>query len=544
MRRKYYLILLSILCICSACTNGDGYTKQVVSDKNVMEDDAKDNTENNTREESKVENDSKQPNTEGEKQGDMVVENIVEENGKYDTNFEEMFEAENGKFTGKVKVDSKKEGFSGVGYVEGFEEDSDTCTVTIQVPGSGLYDISIICASFSGYKENFVCLDGEQVGVVKVKSADFTDSILEKVYIAAGMHEITIKKSWGWIYLDAIKVVASAPVDESVYKVSADLVDPGATDSAKRLMQYIIDSYGKVILSGQTADEGMNSTEFKAIRNASGKTPAILGLDFMEYSPSRIAHGSKGKAVDYAIEFSKAGGIVTFCWHWNAPEKYLHNTKENQWWSGFYTTGSNINLTDIMNGKDKEGYELLLKDIDAIAVQLGRLQEEDISILWRPLHEASGGWFWWGASGAKAYKELWKLLYERLTNYHGLHNLIWVWNGQSNDWYPGDEYVDIIGEDIYPGEKNYTSQSSKFNDAVKYTDTRKVIAMTENGCLFDPDLAFRDEARWAWFTTWQDEFVTLNGTYTLSEQYTEKYMVNKVYNHEKVITLDELPKLR
>ncbi|HEX3021347.1 MAG TPA: CBM35 domain-containing protein [Lachnospiraceae bacterium] len=267
MRKKYYLILLSILCICSACSKGDGNTKQVVSDKNVMEDDVKDNTKDtkdteNSEEESKVENDSKQPNAEGEKQEDMVVENMVEQNEKYDASYEEIFEAENGKFTGNVKVGSKKEGFTGEGYVEGIEEDSDTCTVSIEVPGSGLYDISIICASFSGYKENFVCLDGEQVGVAKVESDDFTDSILEKVYIAAGMHEITIKKSWGWIYLDAIKVVASAPVDEDMYKVSANLVDPGATDSAKRLMQYITDSYGKVILSGQPA-ECNNSTSFR-----------------------------------------------------------------------------------------------------------------------------------------------------------------------------------------------------------------------------------------------------------------------------------------
>jgi mannan endo-1,4-beta-mannosidase len=73
---------------------------------------------------------------------------------------------------------------------------------------------------------------------------------------------------------------------------------------------------------------------------------------------------------------------------------------------------------------------------------------------------------------------------------------------------------------------------------------RRIIALTENGCLFDPDLAFRDNAVWSYFGTWSGDFVSLNKTYTLSEKYTEKYMFGKVYNHEKVITLDELPDLK
>lgn len=51
--------------------------------------------------------------------------------------------------------------------------------------------------------------------------------------------------------------------------------------------------------------------------------------------------------------------------------------------------------------------------------------------------------------------------------------------------------------------------------------------MTENGCLFDPDLAFRDNAVWSYFGTWEGEFVTLNKTYTLNEKYTEKEIVKR-----------------
>ena len=455
--------------------------------------------------------------------------------------YQKSYEVEDGVLTGNLEVGTKKNGYTGTGYVTGLEEETDTCMIEIEVPKEGRYDLSFRNASYSGYKENVVYVDEEKVGLISVESEEFVDTVLQGIYLMSGKHKVTVRKSWGWVYLDSIKVIESEPVDPSVYEVDCNLIDDRATQSTKNLMKYLADSYGEVILSGQTSDEGVDSPEFRAIKDISGKVPAILGLDFIEYSPSRVAHGSRSKAVEYAISFDEMGGIVTFCWHWNAPVKYLYNTSDNPWWSGFYTTATNIDLAKIMSGEDEEGYKMLLSDIEVIAKELEQLQKADVPILWRPLHEASGGWFWWGAAGAKAYIQLWKLLYDQLTNVYDIHNLIWVWNGQNGAWYPGDDYVDIIGQDIYPGEKVYSSQSGKFLDTLQYTSKNKIIAMTENGCLFDPDLVFRDETKWAWFTTWQDEFVVKKGSDVLSEQYTEADMVKKVYNHENVITLDELP---
>ena len=340
--------------------------------------------------------------------------------------------------------------------------------------------------------------------------------------------------------LDKLTVQTSKPIDEGIYNVSAELVNRNATESAKRLMSYLTDIYGEKILSGQYCDTGQFGKECAVVNKVTGKYPAVLGLDFIEYSPSRVENGSTSKATDYAKSFWENGGIVTFCWHWNAPSKYL----TGEWWSGFRTESTNINLAKIMNGEDEEGYELLMKDIDAIAQQLLILQEADVPILWRPLHEASGGWFWWGASGAEAYKQLYILLYDKLTNEYGLNNLIWLWNGQDADWYPGDEYVDIIGEDIYPGEHVYTSQVNKFLEAVDYTQG-KMVVMSENGCVFDPELAKRDGAMWGLFCTWGTEFVAKNTSiYSYSEQYTEKDMLKKAYDSDIVLTLDELPDLK
>lgn len=456
----------------------------------------------------------------------------------YDPEFNQVYEAEDASFTGNIKVESMKTGFTGTGYLTGMQADTDTITFTVEVPGTGAYDLNFISAGNTGHKENNIIVDGINVGLSVVEENEFSDAILEKVYLTGGEHQIMMTKSWGWILLDALAITASAPADRTIYDVSAELSDPNATDRAKKLMKYLTDVYGDYTISGQYGDLGIMGAEFNVIKNQTGKYPAMLGLDFIEYTPSRVANGSVGKDIIYAKKFDQEGGIVTFCWHWNAPEKYLYNTDDKPWWRGFYTDSTNINLADIMNEKDEEGYDLLIRDIDAIAEQLKILQSADIPILWRPLHEASGGWFWWGASGPEAYIELYRLLYDRLVNYHGIHNLIWVWNGQDKDWYPGDEYVDISGFDSYPGKRIYAAQTGKFNDMVDWQEgNKKMITMSENGCLFDPDLAVRDNAMWLYFGTWEGEF-------TLTESYTEFSMMNKVYNSEKVITLDELPDLK
>lgn len=456
--------------------------------------------------------------------------------------FSVTYEAENGKLSNDMSVisDSNASGGKSVGK---FESDSSYCQISITVPADAVYDIVIRSKAIGPYKENDLYADGKKVGTFVSKPDNFSDYTVCAVTLKKGSHTLTVKKSWGWIELDKITVKTGAKISNSTYNVTSSLVNRNATANTKKLYSFLKDSYGKYVITGQQCDGGINGNEFKAIKNLTGDYPALLGLDMMDYTPSRTALGTSSSAVDKAIEFHKKGGIVTFCWHWNAPTEYLYSTANSSdgWWGGFYTQNSKFDIAKVMNGQDEKGKKLLDRDIKEIAKQLKRLEKAGVPVIWRPLHEASGGWFWWGAQGPDAYKKLWKYLYKELTNTYGCNNLIWVYNGQSADWYPGDEYVDIVGEDIYPGNHVYDPQVSRFKQAINYGSKTKITALTENGCIFDIDSAVSINALWCWFMTWGNEF-TVNGS-AYSEKYTEKSVIKKMYASKYSLTLGSLPKI-
>ena len=486
--------------------------------------------------------------------GDLDLSDVKNE---YDVpaDFSFIREAESGELAGGAEIIDKKflGEFSGEGFVALFNAE-DAITFETEFESEGSYDISIVCAADREGIANLVTIDGEPLISFTIESVEFEENIAEKVLIPEGKHTIGIK-SGGEIagtYIDSISIPPADPVDLTQYEVSNKLSNPNATEETQRLYNFLTDVYGKYTISGQYAsnEQGKESREFTQIEKTTGKMPAMLGLDLIEASPSRVSHGSTGgkmialQAIDW---WQNEGGIVTICWHWNAPEPYLGANGE-AWWSGFNADATTFDLAAALDGSDPEGYDYLIRDIDAIAEILAQLDDNHVPILWRPLHEGGGDpkwnnpWFWWGSSGGEAYKELWILMYDRLTNYHKINNLIWVWNGQNPSYYPGDEYVDILGYDIYADPQDGSSQKDKFEYTQDTTETRKIVALTENGVLFDPDAAFNDGSRWAWFATWNGEFVLKD--YLLSGEYSTIDMWKKVYSSERVLTLDELPDLK
>ncbi len=458
--------------------------------------------------------------------------------------FSAFFEAEDAKLSGGNQIinDASASGGKAVGS---FGDSSDTLTFTVDIPTGGSYKLILTTMGLGGEKENNVLIDGTPAGSFKSSGGTYTESVIRRVMMTAGKHTITITPSWGWIQADCLKIEQDEAISDAVYEVENKLINPNADANTQKLFNYLCESYGKVTLAGQVCNDGLDGDEFKAIYEVTGKYPAIVGLDMMDYTPSRTALGARSNAVETAVNFHNSGGIVTFCWHWNAPTEYLLDGNDAngspRWWSGFSTSNTTFDIGAVMNGSDPAGKALIDRDIAEIAKQLHRMGDQGIPVLWRPLHEASGGWFWWGAKGADAYKKFWVYLYEELTYTHGCNNLIWVWNGQNPDWYPGDEYVDVIGEDIYAGERVYSAQNAKFSELLEYSGTNKIIALTENGTVPDIDNIVAANSHWAWFGTWCGDFVMTNGRY--NDRYTEASVMKKTYQSEYVITLDELPDL-
>lgn len=202
---------------------------------------------------------------------------------------------------------------SGGKSVGKFENDRSYCQIKINVPSDGIYDIVIRSMGIGGSKENDIYTDGKKVGTFTSENNIFSDYTVSAVSLTKGDHNIRIITSWGWIELDKITVKTGAKISSSTYNVTSSLVNRNATANTKKLYSFLKDSYGKYVITGQQCDGGINGNEFKAIKNLTGDYPALLGLDLMDYTPSRTAFGASSSTVEKAIEFANKGGIVTLC---------------------------------------------------------------------------------------------------------------------------------------------------------------------------------------------------------------------------------------
>ncbi len=318
--------------------------------------------------------------------------------------------------------------------------------------------------------------------------------------------------------------------------------------NTRRLMNYLADEYGVHIQSGQQDTSWTVNRDIDMIARVytvTGKYPAVKGFDFL-----MLPYDGGREQTQEAAEWwngqnngktlvEGAHGIVTFAWHWR-PARHNFYTKD---------TDFRIPFKDGQLDTESEDFAALLSDMNIIAQRLAELKRDDIPVLWRPLHEAAGGWFWWGASGAEPYIALWRYMYDYFTREKGLDNLIWVWNGQNSDWYPGDDTVDMAGYDSYPQKaQDYRPMRTLYNVNYLAVKGKKIIAMTENGEIPDPDLLVKDGVPWSWFCTWNDgnaakEGETHKDNFWSGEFHNTDEHKKKVYNHEYVITLDKLPDL-
>lgn len=481
-------------------------------------------------------------NREGYNEDFKIVE-IPLTGGNVSDDFMVTIEAEDGIMSGSATVRSGSE-YSGGRYVTGVNRDGDSLTFVVEIDNEGMYDLNFRAYSDSVNRGNNASVNGVNVGFVSnTVPNEVSDGMIPNVYLSKGTNEITITPNWGWVSYDSLIITKSTLISEKTYDVKCELANPNADENTKRLYKFLCEIYGNYTLTGQYADRSRESDEFREIKLATGDYPAVLGLDMMDYSITNKQNGAQGKAIEYALDwYHNMGGIVQFCWHWNSDVSYVKNDSESHWWNSFYSSHTNLDLDKIMNGEDEEGYNRLMEDIDNISDELKRLRDEGVPILWRPLHETSGGWFWWGDCEPESFIKLWQIMFDKMTYEHELTNIIWMWNGQNKDWYPGDDYVDIVSWDVYAGEHEYGSQSGTFAKCAECYGETKLIALSENGCIPDPDLMYRDNARWLLWGVWNGEYAV--DDFGLNSKYTEKYMVEKAYSSEYTLTLSELPNLK
>ncbi|MDB5748317.1 MAG: beta-mannosidase [Massilia sp.] len=343
------------------------------------------------------------------------------------------------------------------------------------------------------------------------------------------------------------------------------LSDPQASARTRAVYAWLHSIWGKQVIAGQqdlTWDDSVDMA--RRVFDDTGKYPALMGYDFMNTGMTG-ATASGLRQVDEAIAFARRGGLVTFCWHWRDPA-LLKTGRVNH--ANFYVrepdaaknTGFTIPVAGGTLDTASPAWRQLNDGIDLVAAELGRLQDAGVTVLWRPLHEASGhkgdGWFWWGRTRSDGVPQsqacilLWRHMHERMVKVHKLHNLIWVWNGQDAAWYPGDDTVDIVGWDIYDeGDgKRYKSQAGTYRQAQAIGGKggrSRPIALTETSYIPDPDKMAADGAPWLWFTVWNDARagagVADKGNFWSGDYYNTLEHKKKVYHHPKVITLDKLP---
>ena len=207
--------------------------------------------------------------------------------------------------------------------------------------------------------------------------------------------------------------------------------------------------------------------------------------------------------------------------------------------------------------KEREYYMLCLK---MLAEQIQKLQDAGVPMIFRPLHEAEGGggedksWFWWGKSGSAVYKDLWKLTYKTLTEDYGLHNIIWEWNSYtfetSTNWYPGDEYVDLVAYDKYNCTDystgtpvlvhNDSAIGGTFYSLVEQYGGKKMVAMAENDSIPTLENLQMEKAGWLYFCPWYDGGQD-NTNFLSNEMFNKKEDLKEIYTSDYCITLDELP---
>lgn len=257
------------------------------------------------------------------------------------------------------------------------------------------------------------------------------------------------------------------------------MTDPDADDSAKALYAYLQGlTESDQVLFGHQNDVSRSVGTKDAlgdVHDVTGSVSGIFGIDSLALFGSEAGGTDAKSALENSINYSKKaaenGAIVTLSAH--MPNFTSAKIKDNG--DGTYDFfDCNFNeskdlsgdsLKKILPGGEKN--KVFTAYLDTIATYANKLQESNIPVIFRPLHENTGGWFWWGTGNtAESYKSLYAYTREYLES-KGVHNMLYVYspNGpleseeEYMSRYPGDAYVDILAFDYYNDFNTYPAEA-------------------------------------------------------------------------------------
>ena len=277
----------------------------------------------------------------------------------------------------------------------------------------------------------------------------------------------------------------------------SQLVDEQATRETQRLYENLKDLSENYVLFGHQ-DDLAYGVHWKAekgrsdVKETVGAYPAVYGWELGDLelgAEENLDDVQFDNMQGWIMEGYKRGGVITIGWHMNNPV-----SGGNAW-----DTTRAIH-TILPGGEHHDMYKTWL---DRFAQFVGGLKTgpfrwlglgKPIPILFRPFHEHTGSWFWWGKAqiSPEEYVDLWRFTVTYLRDEKGLHNLIYVYSTDIFDspdqylaHYPGDDFVDVLGYDDYhslSSDEGVSSMTKRLRMLVEMAESRgKLPALTETG---------------------------------------------------------------
>jgi mannan endo-1,4-beta-mannosidase len=260
--------------------------------------------------------------------------------------------------------------------------------------------------------------------------------------------------------------------------------DPAATDEARKLLAWLTalpQRDALRVVSGQqiTSDARQDYGRlFDGMGQKFGRRPAMVGVSFDGYWSQ--------ETVPVLVEHWRAGGLVTMDMH--RPNPFLPTVDPESYRIASAAAKPDLRalLADAQPSPARDRWRA---DLQQLGDVMQELSEAGVVVIFRPLHEANGLWFWWGhdqKTQQSASVELYRDIYAYLTGTRKLHNVLWAyspgrpWDAPRMKYYPGDDVIDIVGPTVYENVLRFGVDGQP-GDISDLTSTQRPIGLLETG---------------------------------------------------------------